>query len=73
MAHSCAELPVNEGGWQPRPRSESAAAVTLRSTVIVEGALCASSMAPASTFTFPTTWITASAGTEHGPVTVMLA
>src|SRR5680860_1534941 len=58
-AHSCPELPVYEGGWQPRPRSEPAAAVTLRPTVIVDGALCASSTAPARTFTFPTTLITA--------------
>ena len=71
--HSCAELPVYEGGWQPRPTSEPAAAVTLRPTVIVDGALCASSTAPAATFTFPTTLITASAGTAQKPVTVMLA
>ena len=41
-AHSCAEFPVSEGGWQPRPSSEPAATVTLRPTVIAEGALCAS-------------------------------
>ena len=59
--HSCAELPVYDGGWQPRPTSEPAAPVTLRPTVIVDGALCASSTAPAATFTLPTTLITASA------------
>src|SRR6185369_8394122 len=37
--HSCAELPVYEGGWQPSPTSEPEAPVTLRPTVIVDGAL----------------------------------
>ena len=71
--HSCAELPVYEGGWQPSPTSEPEAPVTLRPTVIVDGALCAFSTAPAATFTLPTTRMTASAGTAHAPVTVMLA
>src|SRR6478609_9148177 len=72
-AHSCAELPVYDGGWQPRPTSEPAAPVTLRPTVMVDGALCASSLAPSAMFTLPTTLITASAGTLQAPLIVMLA
>ena len=71
--HSCAEFSVNDGGWQPKPTNEPAAPVTLRPTVIVDGALCASSVAPAATFTLPTTRIAASAATVHVPVTLMLA
>jgi hypothetical protein len=51
----------------------SAIAVTLCPTVIVDGALYASSRAPAATFRLPTMLITASAGTSHTPVTVTLA
>ena len=55
-----ANLPIVFVGWQPMPRSEPAAAVTLCPTVIVDGALCASSTAPAATLMLPTTLITAS-------------
>src|SRR6516165_4008337 len=42
-----ANMPIEFVGWQPRPRNEPGAAVTLCPTVIVDGALCASSAAPA--------------------------
>ncbi len=45
----------------------------MRPTEIVEGAFCASRTAPAATLTFPTTVITASAGSSQYPLTVMLA
>ena len=68
-----ANLPIVFVGWQPRPRSEPAPAVTLCPTVIVDGALCASSTAPGATSMLPTTLITASGSMLHTPVTVMLA
>src|SRR5450755_1294270 len=68
-----ANMPIEFVGWQPRPRNEPEAAVTLCPTVIVDGALCASSTAPGATLMLPTTLITASGCMLHTPVTVMLA
>ena len=75
--HGCPDFPTPGGpgklGWQPRPKSEPAAAVTLRPTVIVDGTLCASNTAPAKTLRFPTMLYTPLGTTSHTPATVMLA
>ena len=68
-----ANMPIVLVGWQPMPRVEPEAAVTLCPTVIVDGALCASSTAPGATLMLPRTLITASGAMLHAPVTVMLA
>ncbi len=47
--------------------------VNLRPMVIVDGALCASSTAPAATLTLPTTFDHSVGTTAHSPVTVRLA
>ena len=64
--HGCPVVCPGGLGRQPRPRSEPGPAVTSCPTVIVDGALCASSTAPAATFTLPTTVITASGATAAG-------
>ncbi len=65
-------MPMESFGWQPMPSNEPAPAVTLRPTVIVDGALCASSTAPAATLMLPVTLITALGTMLHAPATVML-
>src|SRR4051812_10644626 len=56
-------------GRQPRARNEPAPAVTLCPTVIVEGALWASSAAPGATLMLPVTLITASGAVWQMPAT----
>ena len=65
-------MPMEFVGWQPMPSNEPAPAVTLRPTVIVDGALCASSTAPAATLMLPVTLITALFTMLQAPSMVML-